>query len=190
MDFQMSGDVSDSSAQAIGRLLGAQSIVSGSIEDMGTHYRIRFRTIEVESAALQTLSSVNVRKDDNIANLMGEKINKGREIGYGVMNIIFGLGSYLQGDAGGGLIITAGYAVSLGLIIWEVAGLTYDDALAGIPGTVGLGIAGATLVFGFIKPVMYSKNPKIASVMGRVNIVPVFGEGRTSALQISYTHKF
>jgi TolB-like protein len=47
MDFQMSGEVSDTSAQEIGMKLGAQSIVSGSLEDMGDYYRIRFRTIEV-----------------------------------------------------------------------------------------------------------------------------------------------
>ena len=73
MQFQMSGEVSDSSAQAIGQKLGAQSIISGSIEDMGTNYRIRFRTIEVETAAIQVLTSVNVRKNSQTATLMGEK---------------------------------------------------------------------------------------------------------------------
>jgi TolB-like protein len=194
MNFQMSGDVSDSSAQSIGRMLGAQSIVSGSIEDIGTYYRIRFRTIEVESATVQALSSISVRKDNHIANLMSEKISRnsegGKAFGYGAMNIIFGLGSYFQGDPGGGLIVTSGYIVSLGLIIWETAGLTYDDALAGIPGTIGLGLAGATLVFGFIKPVMYSKNPRFTSVMDKVNIVPVSDEWGKSALRISYTYSY
>jgi TolB-like protein len=53
MNFQMSGEVGDDSAQAIGKKLGAQSIVSGSIEDLGNYYRMRFRTIEVVSAAIQ-----------------------------------------------------------------------------------------------------------------------------------------
>jgi TolB-like protein len=193
MNFQMSGEVSDNSAQAIGKMLGAQSIISGLIEDLGDYYRIRFRTIGVESAAVQALSSINVRKDNRIANLMGEKVSKGRKIGsalgYGAMNIGFGLGSYLQGDVAGGLIVTGGYAASLGLIIWEVAGLTYDDAGAGIPGTVGLGLAGVTLAFGFIKPAIYSRNPRFASVMDKVNIAPVSGE-QGSALRISYTYRF
>jgi len=70
MNFQMSGEVSDSSAQAIGQKLGAQSIISGSVEDLETHYRMRFRTIEVETAAIQVLTSVNVRKDRIINSLM------------------------------------------------------------------------------------------------------------------------
>ncbi|MDR0503155.1 MAG: CsgG/HfaB family protein [Treponema sp.] len=70
MHFQMSGEVNDSSAQAIGQKLGAQSIISGSIEDLGNYYRMRFRTIEVETAAIQVLTSINVRKDRTINTLM------------------------------------------------------------------------------------------------------------------------
>ena len=71
MNFQSSGEVSDSSAQAIGQKLGAQSIISGSIEDLGNFYRIRFRTIEVETATIQVLTSVNIFKDNQVFNLMG-----------------------------------------------------------------------------------------------------------------------
>jgi TolB-like protein len=70
MNFQLSGDVSDSSAQAIGQMLGAQSIVSGSIEDLGNFYRVRFRTIHVETAAIQVLTSINVNKSNQIAILL------------------------------------------------------------------------------------------------------------------------
>jgi TolB-like protein len=70
MNFQLSGEVSDESAQAIGQKLGAQSIISGSIDDLGNFYRIRFRAIEVISAAIQTQPTYNVRKDNQIAVLM------------------------------------------------------------------------------------------------------------------------
>lgn len=135
MNFQMSGDVSDSSAQAIGQMLGAQSIISGNIEDLGTYYRIRFRTIEVESAAIQVLSSLNVNKDTQIATLMGGtgaapvvvqspaadsdsaqaesptqylhglNFSTGRKVGAGFLNMIFGIGSFTMGDWAGGLIV-------------------------------------------------------------------------------------
>jgi len=72
LGFQMSGEVSDSSAQSIGHMLGAQSIVSGSIDDLGSHYRLSFRTIAVESAAIQAISRINVQKHDQIAALMGD----------------------------------------------------------------------------------------------------------------------
>ncbi|MDR0501853.1 MAG: penicillin-binding protein activator LpoB [Treponema sp.] len=71
MQFQLSGEVSDSSAQAIGQKLGAQSIVSGSIDDMGDVYRIRFKTINVETAVIQVQSAHDVRKDQQIGSLMG-----------------------------------------------------------------------------------------------------------------------
>jgi hypothetical protein len=36
MDFQLSGEVSDESAQSIGQRLGAQTIISGSLSPLGT----------------------------------------------------------------------------------------------------------------------------------------------------------
>jgi hypothetical protein len=193
LSFQLSGEVSDKSAQSIGKLLGAQSIVSGRFEDVGATYRVIFRTIAVETAELQALSSLNVRKDSQIAALMGEEvINPGVLWGQGALNIVFGLGSYLQGDLAGGLIISGGYALSLGLIIWEVAGLKYDDDLAGFPGTIGLGLAGATLIFGFIRPFMYAKNsnPKAALLMDGLTIAWVVDERQESAMQLTYTYRF
>jgi len=71
LNLQMSGDVSDESAQAIGRMLGAQSIVSGSLTDMGTSYRFRVRVINVETAAIQTQVSLNLQKDAQVTFLLG-----------------------------------------------------------------------------------------------------------------------
>lgn len=71
MQFQLSGEVSDDSAQAIGRKLGAQSIVSGSFEFLGSCYRLRIRTIEVETAKILALASYSVKKDTTTETLMG-----------------------------------------------------------------------------------------------------------------------
>ena len=188
--FQMSGMVSDDSAISIGRQWRADYIISGSLEDMSSYYRIRFRTISVETGAMEVQDSFNVQKDKNTAVLMGEQREGFGPLAYGFMNLALGLGSYLQGDIGGGLISTAGYAAAGALIIWELAGLKYEDALAGIPGTIGLGVAGATMVFGFVKPYLYSKRPQIASVMNGVNIVAVSAEGGISGLGLSYTYSF
>lgn len=70
MNLQLSGDVSDESAQAIGRMLGAQSIVSGTLTNMGTFYRIRIRVINVETAAIQTQVSFDMRNDAQAAFLL------------------------------------------------------------------------------------------------------------------------
>ncbi|MDR0643532.1 MAG: penicillin-binding protein activator LpoB [Treponema sp.] len=71
MNFQISGEVSDESAQAIGRKLGAQSIISGSIQRLGAVYRLRVRAISVETAAIQGMQNYNVKTDAVLASLMG-----------------------------------------------------------------------------------------------------------------------
>ena len=70
MNLQLSGDVSDESAQTIGRMLGAQSIVSGSLTNMGNFYRFRIRVINVETAAIQTQVSLDLRNDAQVAFLL------------------------------------------------------------------------------------------------------------------------
>jgi TolB-like protein len=75
MNLQLSGDVSDESAQAIGRMLGAQSIVSGTLTNMETFYRFRIRVINVETAAIQTQVSFDLRNDAQVAFLLGSGLS-------------------------------------------------------------------------------------------------------------------
>jgi formylglycine-generating enzyme required for sulfatase activity len=58
--LHISGEVSDESAQSIGKKLGAQLIVSGSLTPMGGVYRFRIRTLNVESAAVEASVSVDI----------------------------------------------------------------------------------------------------------------------------------
>jgi len=59
-NFQYSGEVSDASAQEIGQMLGAQTIVSGLVTKVGSEYRIQVRAIAVQTAALQGLTTRNI----------------------------------------------------------------------------------------------------------------------------------
>ena len=70
MNFQLSGDVSDESAQAIGKLLGAQFIVSGTLTNMGSFFRFRIRVINVETAVLQNQISLNLQNDSQVTFLL------------------------------------------------------------------------------------------------------------------------
>jgi TolB-like protein len=70
MNLQLSGDISDDSAQAIGRQLGAQSIVSGNLTNLGTHYRFRVIVISVESATIEYQTSLNLRDDQQVTFLL------------------------------------------------------------------------------------------------------------------------
>jgi TolB-like protein len=177
MDFQMSGEVSDSSAQSIGQKLGAQSIISGSIEDIGTSYRIRFRAIEVVSAAIQVLSSFNVKKNNEIAALMGStgtgassteypnglNFSTGRKVGAGFLNWIFGVGSFTMGDWVGGLIVGGLELVGGILYITGVTatatndfGYTYYEP--NIPLVlIGMGVQLGGALYGHIRPFSYDK---------------------------------
>lgn len=72
-NFQLSGYVSDESAVSIGKQLGTQIIVTGSLQDMGKHYRFRIKAIHIESAQIVAQPSYNLRKDEQTAILLGWK---------------------------------------------------------------------------------------------------------------------
>ncbi|GHT85955.1 hypothetical protein FACS1894137_10890 [Spirochaetia bacterium] len=169
MNFQMSGEVSDSSAQEIGMKLGAQSIVSGSLDDIGNAYRIRFRTIEVVSAAIQILSSANVRKDTQTGALMagasgpaggnisatgyphGLNYSSGRKAGAGFGNWLFGIGSFTMGDWVGGLIVGVPEALGTILMVSGIGGESWDPIITGaVFWTIGA-------IYGHIRPFQYDK---------------------------------
>ncbi|MDR0502684.1 MAG: CsgG/HfaB family protein [Treponema sp.] len=71
MDFQLSGEVSDATAQSIGQKLGAQNIISGSIVAIGSSYRLRIRAISVETAQIVGMQNIDVVQDSRIAALTG-----------------------------------------------------------------------------------------------------------------------
>ena len=60
LDFQMSGEVDDRSAQEMGRMLGAQTIVSGAVSKMGSVYRLRIRALNVQTAQIEGQFNRNI----------------------------------------------------------------------------------------------------------------------------------
>lgn len=76
-DFQYSGDVADDSMQALGRMLGAQSIISGSLTDMGGFYRIVIRVLNVQNASVEVQYRANIINDNIVAALLtGGRTNR------------------------------------------------------------------------------------------------------------------
>jgi TolB-like protein len=69
MRFQLSGEVDDDTVLAIGKKLGAQTIISGSIEPLGNIFRLRIRAIAVETAAIQGISTANIQRDQTLSTL-------------------------------------------------------------------------------------------------------------------------
>ena len=70
MDLQLSGEVSDESAQAIGKLLGAQAIITGSLVSLGREFRFRVYAINVETAARETATLLTVKNDQRLSYLL------------------------------------------------------------------------------------------------------------------------
>jgi hypothetical protein len=69
MEFQMSGEVDDNSAQAIGRKIGAQTILLGSMSGYGSTWRLSMRALVVESAEVVGLFNKNIPNAGIIAEL-------------------------------------------------------------------------------------------------------------------------
>jgi hypothetical protein len=75
MDFQLSGEVGEDTAQAVGKKLGAQSIISGKIEPLGDIYRLQIQVIEVETAKMQGMQSKIIKRDVVIGSMTGDQRN-------------------------------------------------------------------------------------------------------------------
>jgi WD40 repeat protein len=70
LDFNLSDEVADKSAQEAGRMLGAQYIVSGSIQDLGDVFRIRLNAIAVENGSIGASYSASIVQDSQIQALL------------------------------------------------------------------------------------------------------------------------
>jgi TolB-like protein len=58
-NYQMSGNVSDETATSIGKQLGAELVITGSITSRGDLFSINIRVVHVETTRIQTQYTVN-----------------------------------------------------------------------------------------------------------------------------------
>jgi tetratricopeptide (TPR) repeat protein/predicted small secreted protein len=63
LNFQMSGEVDDESAQSIGKFLGASYVITGQLVNTGGGYRYRLNGINVETAVHESSTRLDVRDD-------------------------------------------------------------------------------------------------------------------------------
>jgi len=202
LNFQYSGDVDDSSMQELGRMLGASFIASGSLTDIGGTYRIVIRVLNVQTAAIEVQYRTNIVNDSKVKALLAGTpkppkgtVTTGKKVGTGALNILLGLGSYLEHDISGGATLTAGYATTAGLFMIEAFALDRDSPAAGVPATIGVTVAGVTFVYGFARPFIYNRSPRVAAVIdntrsGLVLTSEKSGKKHNAGFQITYTVKF
>ena len=70
LDFQMSGNVSDESARAIGQMLGADFVLTGSLQELEDTYRFRIRVLEVESAIVKSAMATDINANENLVRFL------------------------------------------------------------------------------------------------------------------------
>ena len=63
LTFQMSGDVSDTTVQSIGKFLGAEMVITGQMRPLGATYRFTANAINVERATRTSIPRLTVRND-------------------------------------------------------------------------------------------------------------------------------
>ncbi|MDD2331716.1 MAG: FlgO family outer membrane protein, partial [Candidatus Cloacimonetes bacterium] len=68
----MTGILDESSAARIGKILGVDAIVTGSITDLGNVVRINSRLIATETASVFAVSSVSIDKNEGITTMLGK----------------------------------------------------------------------------------------------------------------------
>jgi len=79
LKFQLSGEVDDKSALEIGKFLGAQTIVSGTISELGDRHRMCIRALNVKTAEVQGQYNRNTAAGKTIAALMKGGSSAGRQ---------------------------------------------------------------------------------------------------------------
>jgi hypothetical protein len=68
--FQLSGEVSDESAKAIGQMLGAGAIVTGTLVNLGDAYRLTLKAINVETARVTASYPADIANSPRVQTLL------------------------------------------------------------------------------------------------------------------------
>jgi TolB-like protein len=207
--FQLSGEVSDESAQAIGKKLGAQVIITGSFETLGNYHRFRIQVIEVETATILEKYSADIRNDSVVMSLMGNgepeipvyaDFTTGQRWGTGALNtFIPGLGSYvimrdiLGGSIHLGLIAIGGVCMYIGAtdVHITLSKQEYSLKLAGLIAGSAFLLGGT--VYNITRSAFYHKPyPKTASLVDPAswNIALIPGKNGIETVYLSWTMWF
>jgi hypothetical protein len=117
------------------------------------------------------------------------KQSDGAVLGYGMLNLAFGFGSLIQGDGGGWFMTLLSYGAAIGLMAWDVS-LDHDDGLAGVPGTLGIGVAGFAVIYGFVRPAMVNRNRPLAELIDHIDMAVVPRQDGRELVRLAWTVTF
>ena len=89
LNLNMSGEVDDDSAQRIGKMLGAQTIVLGSVSSIGNDWRMSVRVLNVENAEVQGLFNKTIRNTGTIAAITSGKSSGAKGVVDSILQSVF-----------------------------------------------------------------------------------------------------
>jgi len=100
--YQLSGEVSDETAVSIGKQLGTQMIVTGSILPFGSDYSLRLKITDVQSAQIISTKLYTVKPDNVLLSLLKSPVEEPKiakqTVIMGDINITNNNTTTIQGD--------------------------------------------------------------------------------------------
>lgn len=187
LNFQMSGEVSDESAQSIGQMLGAEAIVTGSLSEHGAEYRLAIKSVSVQTSAIRYLENTQVVLDARLSALVGKKTGteaavaavgtaaKGvadfsSRVFFSSINPLFGVGSFIQKDFDGGRKVLFWEIASGVVIYWGTSNMDKGEENGEVIAGIGGVMAVATVAYSIVRPWLFQRDPAVARAMDRINV--------------------
>jgi len=109
LKFNTSDLVDPSIAKQVGRIVGADSIVIGTLSDLGQYVKINARVIMVESGEVIGAAGVQVVKDSSISEMLKKIVSKSAKSGYSVSVLDETESKYEKKRASGNLITNGNF---------------------------------------------------------------------------------
>lgn len=203
LSLQVSGDVSDESAQRLGAMLGAEVLISGSFDLVGEKYRMAIKAVQVETAQIRYVSTLSVASDADTEALFGNKTGSAKAASAvgsaarsvadftgrficSAVNPVLGIGSYMQGDLDGGGTVVFWELAGTGAIIWGSYREEHDQSNSQ-PLMVGGAIAlSGVAIYAIIRPWTYNRSPKLAEALDGVSV----SSTADNSLSLGYTIRY
>ena len=193
--FQMDGWVSDDDQRSLGQFLGVDTFVTGSItRETANTYRLLVNAIHLESFTFQAASGASIRIDRQFRTLIaggGSDVwfdyTTMQRVGMGAANMVFGMGSLLNGHSSG-WIVTGGH---VGAILCFALG-AFNESDLGI--SIGYAVLVISIAIGYTIPFFHTRpNSAVASASNSFpfNLELVSNtDGGINGARLLYTRRF
>jgi TolB-like protein len=70
--YQLSGSVSDETVQSIANQTGAEAVIFGSLEKLGSSYQLNIKAVNIGTTGVPYAETFKIRKDKQLSDLLGE----------------------------------------------------------------------------------------------------------------------